>query len=183
MRSQKIVDTGPEILHLRLDLLIDGLAEGRLNVWEMHRSGEDLNYSPEVVMPEMKKAFVARQPALLEGLLHLAQIAPSSVYTPILCEIVEDIDSPWGATEAALDALEASMDPASFDALARVASRSGLSQDPTDWRKALAILVGFARRGLVPASKVERALDRIERSGNMLAELAREAKPGLSGNA
>ena len=154
------------------DKFVADLAARRISVWELDRLGEKLDFSPKTVAARIEQAYEARDAYLLEALLNLAVLRSHREYTPIACKILEDVSPPWGAQEAALDVLEELMDPASFDTLVRVCSRTGLKFDPTDWRKAILAISGFYRRGFCEFSVVEQALMRISESGNAVASMA-----------
>jgi hypothetical protein len=144
----------------------------RNSVWALHRRGETLDFPPGSVAKAIEKAYDTHDAYLLEALLNLACLHPSSEYTSVACKILEDRNAPWGAEEAALDVLEETMDPVSFDTLVKVCSRPELAFDPTDWRKGLQAITGFYRRNLCDLETVSRALEEISRSGNAIAKMA-----------
>jgi hypothetical protein len=146
----------------------------------LDRRGEKLDFAPTAVAAKLEQAYSARDGYLLEALLNLALLRPSREYTQIVCRILEDAPNlPLGVEEAALDVLEELMDPASFDALVRVISRPWLAFDPTDWRKGLQAIAGFYRRDLIELPVVERALEKIAKSGNAIAPMAMEQLTAL----
>jgi hypothetical protein len=146
------------------------LSAGRVNVWQLHRQGQRVEFQPQQVADAMSRAYIDRDEPLLSGLLELAQIYPDKRYTDVLCKVLEDPER--GYTEMALDALDELMDPRSFDTLVRVASRADLAFDPTDWRKALDAIAGFYGLGLLEFEVVERALQQVAASGNILSRSA-----------
>jgi hypothetical protein len=100
----------------------------------------------------------------LSNALEMALAVPDRSYTATLCEIAAGPEWLYGCQEMALEVLWDLCDPASFEPMVELCCRPDLKFDPTDWRKALWVILCQSNE----RQRVIAALQAIVRSGNIL---------------
>ena len=167
------------------DQLVDEFNAGRLAYRDFEQLVKETTPVPALVLSQMQEAYAAarasgfpkprprgveRDLVRLSNALEMALAVPDRSYTATLCEIAADPESRLGLQEMALEVLWELCDPASFEPMVELCCRPDLKFDPTDWRKALWVIMCPSNE----RRRVIEALQAIERTGNILQRDAAE---------